>query len=381
MSGPAIVPASAAKVSRRSAGRRRSPRPSRPIRHRPVRPRAGPGRGRGPRLVPARRRRRRAAGAGQRTVPLRRRRRPGGVPRGRRLGRRRGRDDRRDGHPCRPAASLGAHPPGGRPADRGPGRRGEPRRRVRRRLAERRPEPPPPRALSRGRVGQRRGAGRDPVQGRSRRRRRDRRGPRARRAGRGRDHRARGQRGRRPGRRRGPRSDRAGPDRRRSSARPASASRRCSTGWPASEVAATAARSARTTARPPHDDPSPAPPAARWRPHPRHAGDARALALGRRRARRAAFGDIDELAGELPLRRNCRHDGGEPGCAIRAALADGQLEPDRHRELAEAPARGGPPRATRRRPRPDCGAPALEADRQVRRRRHMDAKYGSEGWR
>jgi ribosome biogenesis GTPase len=48
----------------------------------------------------------------------------------------------------------------------------------------------------------------------------------------------------------------------------------------------------------------------------------------------ATFADIADLAAGCRF-RDCRHDG-EPGCAIRAALADGRLAADRlasHRKL------------------------------------------------
>ena len=63
----------------------------------------------------------------------------------------------------------------------------------------------------------------------------------------------------------------------------------------------------------------------------------------------AAFDDVADLAAMCRF-SNCRHEG-EPGCAIRAALADGRLTEDRlashrklERELARV-AREGDPRA------------------------------------
>jgi len=47
-----------------------------------------------------------------------------------------------------------------------------------------------------------------------------------------------------------------------------------------------------------------------------------------------AFEDIEQLAEECRF-RDCRHET-EPGCAVRAALADGRLDEDRfesHRKL------------------------------------------------
>jgi len=71
-----------------------------------------------------------------------------------------------------------------------------------------------------------------------------------------------------------------------------------------------------------------------------------------------AFEDIAELAKDCRF-TDCRHDA-EPGCAVRAALADGRLAPERwrsyeelRRELAELEAsleRRGSSRARRRRP-------------------------------
>jgi ribosome biogenesis GTPase len=89
----------------------------------------------------------------------------------------------------------------------------------------------------------------------------------------------------------------------------------------------------------------------------------------------AAFDDIDELA--LTCRfRDCRH-GGEPGCAVRAALADGTLTQDRldsqrklERELAHAERKV------------DYRARAEEARRwrtiNKAVAKHMQAKYGED---
>ena len=113
----------------------------------------------------------------------------------------------------------------------------------------------------------------------------------------------------------------------RSSARRASASRRCSTRSPARSVAAVRDDPRGRRPRPPHDDPPPAPPAARRRARPRHAGHARARAVGRRRRLERSFADIDALAAACRF-GDCAHDG-EPGCAIAAALADGDLDANR----------------------------------------------------
>jgi Predicted GTPases len=71
--------------------------------------------------------------------------------------------------------------------------------------------------------------------------------------------------------------------------------------------------------------------------------------LGAEEGVEAAFDDVADLAATCRF-SNCRHEG-EPGCAIRAALADGSLTEDRlashlklKRELARA-AREGDPRA------------------------------------
>ena len=71
-----------------------------------------------------------------------------------------------------------------------------------------------------------------------------------------------------------------------------------------------------------------------------------------------AFEDIAELAAGCRF-TDCRHDA-EPGCAVRAALADGRLAPERwrsyeelRRELAELEAT---PRAARALPRPASSA-------------------------
>ena len=88
-----------------------------------------------------------------------------------------------------------------------------------------------------------------------------------------------------------------------------------------------------------------------------------------------AFDDIAELAAQCRF-SDCRH-GGEPGCAVRAALADGTLGEDRlasyrklERELAHA----------ERREDPRLRAAEARRWRQVHKAvdRHMDQKYGRE---
>jgi ribosome biogenesis GTPase / thiamine phosphate phosphatase len=92
----------------------------------------------------------------------------------------------------------------------------------------------------------------------------------------------------------------------------------------------------------------------------------------------AAFGDIDELAGACRW-RNCRHEA-DAGCAIRAALADGRLDPERHRSWEKLRRE-----AAHHERRVDALARAEERRRwkQIGKavKGHMNAKYGTEGWR
>ncbi len=91
-----------------------------------------------------------------------------------------------------------------------------------------------------------------------------------------------------------------------------------------------------------------------------------------------SFGDIDELAAGCRF-NDCSHDG-EPGCAVSAARADGRLPADRfeswrklQREAAHHERRvDGLARAEERRKWKAIGKAVG---------RHMDAKYGTEGWR
>ena len=91
-----------------------------------------------------------------------------------------------------------------------------------------------------------------------------------------------------------------------------------------------------------------------------------------------SFIDIDSLVAECRF-GNCSH-GGEPGCAIAAALADGRLDPDRHaswrklqRETAHQERRvDAVARAAEKRKWKQIGKSVS---------RHMDAKYGTNGWR
>jgi ribosome biogenesis GTPase len=90
------------------------------------------------------------------------------------------------------------------------------------------------------------------------------------------------------------------------------------------------------------------------------------------------FADIDELASGCRF-ADCAHDG-EPGCAIKAAIAGGTLDAERltsWRKLRRE--------AAHHERRVDVLARNAERQRwkQIHKsvRGHMDAKYGAEGWR
>ena len=91
-----------------------------------------------------------------------------------------------------------------------------------------------------------------------------------------------------------------------------------------------------------------------------------------------SFADVDELAAACRF-RDCGH-AGEPGCAVMAALGDGRMTADRieswrklQRETAHHERRvDGLARAAERRKWKIIGKSVG---------RHMDAKYGAEGWR
>jgi ribosome biogenesis GTPase / thiamine phosphate phosphatase len=91
-----------------------------------------------------------------------------------------------------------------------------------------------------------------------------------------------------------------------------------------------------------------------------------------------AFVDLDELVRHCRF-SNCSHNG-EPGCAIAAALVDGSLAPDRHeswrklqREAAHHERRvDALARAEERRKWKLIGKSGTK---------HMNAKYGTDGWR
>jgi ribosome biogenesis GTPase len=90
-----------------------------------------------------------------------------------------------------------------------------------------------------------------------------------------------------------------------------------------------------------------------------------------------SFGDIDELAADCRF-SDCSHTG-EPGCAVAEALADGRLDAERHagwrklqREVAHHERRvDALARAEERRKWKLIGKSVT---------RHMNAKYGAEGW-
>jgi len=91
-----------------------------------------------------------------------------------------------------------------------------------------------------------------------------------------------------------------------------------------------------------------------------------------------SFGDVDEIAASCRF-GNCSHNG-EPGCQIAAALAGGRLDEDRltswrklQREAAHHDRRvDALARAEERRKWKSIGKAVT---------RHMDRKYGTEGWR
>jgi ribosome biogenesis GTPase len=92
----------------------------------------------------------------------------------------------------------------------------------------------------------------------------------------------------------------------------------------------------------------------------------------------AAFDDIAELAAACRF-RDCRHQD-EPGCAVRDALADGSLSPDRlashqklERELAFAERKADPRAQAEERKRWKAIHKSVS--------KHMDSKYGGTEWR
>ena len=91
-----------------------------------------------------------------------------------------------------------------------------------------------------------------------------------------------------------------------------------------------------------------------------------------------SFADVEELAASCRF-GNCRH-AGEPGCAIAAALVDGRLTADRHGAWQKLVRE-----ARHQERRTDARARNEERRRwkQIGKAvaRHMDAKYGEDGWR
>jgi ribosome biogenesis GTPase len=97
--------------------------------------------------------------------------------------------------------------------------------------------------------------------------------------------------------------------------------------------------------------------------------------LGAEEGVETAFDDVADIAATCRF-SDCRHNG-EPGCAVRVALDDGTLSPERlashqklERELARA-AREGDPRA-----RAEHRRTWKIIHKSVER--HMDRKYGGE---
>lgn len=91
-----------------------------------------------------------------------------------------------------------------------------------------------------------------------------------------------------------------------------------------------------------------------------------------------SFADLERL-GRACRFGDCAHDG-EPGCAVAAALADGRVDARRHESWRKLQRE-----AAHHERRVDALARSAE-----RRRwrligkavtRHMDQKYGAEGWR
>jgi ribosome biogenesis GTPase / thiamine phosphate phosphatase len=92
----------------------------------------------------------------------------------------------------------------------------------------------------------------------------------------------------------------------------------------------------------------------------------------------AAFDDIVSLAATCRF-RDCQHDG-EPGCAVRAAIDEGSLSPDRlashrklERELAYAERKGDARAEAEERKKWKAISKSVD--------KHMDRKYGGTEWR
>ena len=88
----------------------------------------------------------------------------------------------------------------------------------------------------------------------------------------------------------------------------------------------------------------------------------------------AAFDDVADLAASCRF-SDCRHEG-EPGCAIRAALADGTPDRGTPGEPPEAGARDWPVHARESEPARPGRAPTHLEDHPQVGRRHMQRKYG-----
>ena len=85
----------------------------------------------------------------------------------------------------------------------------------------------------------------------------------------------------------------------------------------------------------------------------------------------AAFDDVADLAAGCRF-SDCRHEG-EPGCAVRAALADGTAQRGAPGQPSEAGTRAGPSRPRGRPTRPGRAPPDLADHPEVRRRAHGTA--------
>jgi ribosome biogenesis GTPase len=160
----------------------------------------------------------------------------------------------------------------------------------------------------------------------------------------------------------------------RSSARRASASRRCSTSSPArrwrGQRDPRGRREGPATRRL-----APAAPAAGRRHRPRHARHARARAVGRGRRLERSFADIEALAAVCRF-GDCAHDA-EPGCAVTAAIRDGDLNASGSTAGGSSSARPATSSAaSTRSPAPRSGASGRSVHKSVGK--HMELKYGRE---
>ena len=164
-------------------------------------------------------------------------------------------------------------------------------------------------------------------------------------------------------------------DGRRPRARRASASRRSSTrcwAWNARRrrPSARTTRAAATRRRTASCSRCPAARCSSTRP-----GSAPSRSPGRDEGLASAFDDIEALAADCRF-SDCRHDG-EPGCAVRTALADGRLTRDRleshrklERELAHEARRADPRAAAQNRRRWKAISKSVS--------KHIERKYGGD---